>query len=80
MPAFYSIYIPKVQKEPVTDIRCFLYLPAVFPFKTGTHVVAFVAGPAECVTDKNLATGICLFAAKTVDTEVIRVIKASPVP
>ena len=53
---------------------------AVFAFKAGTDTVAFVTGAALSVTDDQFVTGIRLFAAIAMNTEIIRVIKAAPVP
>ena len=64
----------------VTDIRCFLYLSAGFAFEPWTNTVTSVTGTAERVTDHDLVTGICFFTVETVDTEVVRVIKAASVP
>lgn len=38
-----------------------------------------MTGTAERVTDHELVTGICFFTVETVDTEVVRVIKAASV-
>ena len=64
----------------VADIGRVFHPLTAFAFETGTDAVAFVAGTALCITDDQLVTGIRLFAAIAMNTEIIRVIKAAPVP
>ena len=64
----------------IADIRRMLYLIAAFTFKAGAYAVAFVAGAAFRIADNQLVTGVCLFAAIPMDTEVIGVVEASSVP
>ena len=64
----------------IADIGGLLNLPAVFPLKTWADIIAAVAGTAEGITDDQFAAGVCLLAAKTMNTEVIRVVKAPSVP
>lgn len=64
----------------ITDERGFLDPGAVLPFKSGTDVIASVAGAAESIAEDEFPTGVCFFAVITMDTEVIGVIKTSPVP
>ena len=39
-----------------------------------------MAGPAPGIADNELVTGVGLFTVDAMDTEVIRVVEASPVP
>ena len=64
----------------IADIGSFLNMRTVFPLKAWTDVVASVTGTAESVANDHLSAGIGLFAVVAVDTEVIGVIKAAPVP
>lgn len=64
----------------ITDERGFFDPGAVLPFEFGTDVIASVAGAAESIAEDEFPTGVCFFAVITMDTEVIGIIKTSPVP
>ena len=64
----------------ITDKGSPVQPSAGFLFKPRAHHVTFMAGTAQSITDDDLLTCICLFAAESVDTEVIRIIKASLIP
>lgn len=64
----------------VTDKGCFVYMAAFFAFKPVTYVVADMAGTAVSVTQDELVAGIRFFTVEPVDTEVIGIGKAAPVP
>lgn len=61
----------------VTDIRSLVETVAVFPFKAGTDLVAFGAGPADTLTDHDLFAYICLFTSETMNAKVVLISKAS---
>lgn len=64
----------------ITDKGSPVQTEAGFLLKPRAHQVTFMAGPAQGITDPDLLTGICLFAAEPVDTKVIRIIEAPLVP
>lgn len=64
----------------ITDKGSLVKPAAGFFLKPGAHYVTFMAGTAQGITDDDLLTYICLFAVESVDTKVIRIIKAFLVP
>ena len=64
----------------ITDKGSSVQPLAGFLLKPGAHHVTFMAGTAQSITDDDFLTCICLFAAESVDTKVIRIIKASLIP
>lgn len=64
----------------IADIGSPLDPAALFPFKVGTDAVTDVAGAAQGIADDQFPAGILFPAFVSADTEVIRVIKAAPVP
>ena len=58
-----------------------LTVPILFNRSTPTPFeIASVAGAAESIAEDEFPTGVCFFAVITMDTEVIGIIKTSPVP
>ena len=64
----------------ITDKGIPVQLSAGFLLKPRAHHVTFMAGTAQSITDDDLLTCICPFAAESVNTEVIRISKASLSP
>ena len=59
----------------IANKRCLDDLVAVLFLKPRTNAIALVARTAECIAYNNLIAGIFLFAVKSVNTEVVRIIK-----
>ncbi len=55
-------------------------MTAFLAFKPVTYVVAYMAGTTVSVTDDEFVAGVGLFAVETVDTKVIGISEAAPVP
>ena len=64
----------------ITDKGSPVQTEAGFLLKPRAHHVTFMTGPAQGITDHDLLTSICLFAAEPVDTEVKRIIEAPLIP
>ena len=64
----------------ITDKGSPVQALAGFLHKPRAHDVTFMAGTAQSITEDDLLTCICLFAAESVDTKVIRIVKASLIP
>jgi hypothetical protein len=64
----------------VAYVRSFVQTGTGFFYKTRADTVAFVAGSAHGITDNQFVAGVCLFATKSVNAKVIRIIEAATIP
>ena len=67
-------------KAAVADVGSLVEPVALFLFKAFTDLIALMTGSTLLVTEKKLFADIGPFAAKAVNTEVIRVGKTALVP
>jgi len=64
----------------IADKRSFVDTFACFPLKVFAYVVTDMTGTTVSITENKLVAGVRLFAAETVDTEVVGIVEAAAVP